>query len=146
MVDRERRIARAQPDGALGGLESLLPSTAIAQRQSVIPLRQRKIRIELQRRLEFCEAVVVPARREVDAAERGMRPRVLVVGHDRRERGTLGDRCRGLEVGPAQMDADHMGGGQQCQRLAVIWVDRDRFGQQGLGEHVVGPRDSPVMR
>ena len=49
-------------------------------------------------------------------------------------------------IGPAQMHAEHMVGGEQGQRLAVVRVDRDRLFQQGLRGDAVGPRHPPVMR
>src|SRR6185437_12824758 len=46
VVNRRERIARTQSDRTAGGFVCLLPAPAIGQRQTVITLRKRKIRIE----------------------------------------------------------------------------------------------------
>ena len=85
VIDRGRGVARALADGALRRRIGVRPPTAIAQRQGVVPLRQREVRVELERQLELGQRMIEPARGEVDAGERGMRPGILAVGGNRRQ-------------------------------------------------------------
>ena len=100
VVDRRKRIARAQPQRAARGRVAFLPAPAIGQRQAVIALGQREIWIEAQRQLELGQRVVEAPREQIDAAQRVVRPGVLAVGPDRRQRRALGDRQRSLPCPP----------------------------------------------
>ena len=52
-INRGQRIVRTQTQSALRGDSGLLPAPAIGQRQAVVTLGQREIRIEPQRQLEL---------------------------------------------------------------------------------------------
>ena len=128
------------------GRIGILPASAVGQRQRVVALHQRKVRVELQCQLEFGKCVIEAAGGEIDAAECGMGPRVLAIGGDSRQRRALGDRPRGRDIGPAEMHAEHVVGGEQGQRLTVVRIDRDCLLQQRLSGRAIRPRYPPVMR
>ena len=100
VVNRRKRIARAQPQRAARGQVAFLPAPAIGQRQAVIALGKREVRIEPQRQLEFGQRVVEAPPEQINAAQRMVRPGVLAVGRDRRQRRALGDRQRQLPCPP----------------------------------------------
>src|SRR3954447_5893353 len=79
VVKRERRIARAEAYGALRRLEGILRAAGIGERQRVISLRHAKVRVESQRRLELRQRIGEPAGGKIDAAERGMRPSIVMI-------------------------------------------------------------------
>src|SRR5262249_84498 len=53
VVDRREWIAWTQAQRPAGRFHALLPATAIGERETVVALRQREIRIEAQRQLEL---------------------------------------------------------------------------------------------
>ena len=145
-IDRRIRIARAEPQRAARRFVRLAPAPAVGERQAVIALRQREIGIEAQRGFELGQRILEAPRKQMDVAERVVRPGVLAVGADRVERGALGKRHRGGQVQPAHMGGEHVARREQSQRLPVVRVDRDRLLEQRLRDHVVLPRHAPVMR
>src|SRR5262249_56882821 len=84
-ADREERIARAEPQPTAGSLAAFLPAPDKREHQAVEALRQRKVRIEVQRRLELGKRVLETAQIEIDGRKRKMRPGILAVGTDRRQ-------------------------------------------------------------
>src|SRR6185295_19796820 len=102
---------------------ALLPAPAIGQRDTIEAARGREIRIEPKRQLEFGDAIIKTPLEQIDAGERVVRPRVLTVGPDRRQRRTLRDRNDLGHFLPAHVGAERMAGSQQPKRLAVSWID-----------------------
>src|SRR6266436_8219200 len=107
-IDPGERIARTEPQRMPRGAIALLPAPAIGQRHPVISPREREVGVERERQIEFGEAIVEAAVEKVDARQRTMRPGVLAVGADRRQRRALGDRYRLRHLLPAHMGAENM--------------------------------------
>ena len=74
-----------------------------------------------------------------------MRPCVLTVGADRRERGALRHRNRLRHLLPAHMGGEGVAGREQAERLAIARIDRDGLFQQRLRHQIVLPGHAPVM-
>src|SRR5215813_8333828 len=75
-----------------------------------------------------------------------MRPRVLAVGPDRRQRSAFGDRQGGCPVHPTHVEAERMAGSEDAERLSVIRVDGNCLLQQRLRDDIILPGHPPVMR
>ena len=75
-----------------------------------------------------------------------MRPRILAVGADRRQRRVFRDGDSFRHLLPAHMGGESVAGRQQAERLAVTGIDRNRFFQQRLRHQIILPRHPPVMR
>ena len=75
-----------------GGLFGVLPAAAISQRQAIIALGQREVRIEPQRQFELGKRIVEAASEHINAAQRKVRPGILAIGADRGQRSAFGDR------------------------------------------------------
>ena len=110
VIDRGKGIARREPQGLARGAIALLPAPAIRQRDTIKTARGREIRIEPKRQLELGDAIVKTAIEQIDAGERIMRPRILAVGADRRQRRVFRDGNGFRHLLPAHM------GGETCGR------------------------------
>jgi hypothetical protein len=109
-------------------------------------LRQREIRIEPECQVEFGQRVVEAARKQINAGQCMVRPKVLSVGSNGCQCCALGDRCRPGYVFPAHMRAERMTGSKNSERLAVIRIDTNGLFQQSLRHYVVLSGHPPVMR
>src|SRR3954463_4735930 len=109
-IDRGKGIAGREFQRVARGAIAFLPAPAIGQRNAVKAARGRKTGIKPQRQLEFGDAIVEAPVKQIDAGERIVRPRVLAVGPDRRQRRALRHRNGFGHVLPAHMGAEHMAG------------------------------------
>ena len=78
--NRRKRIARAQPQRAPRGNAAFFPPPGIGQHQTVIALRQREVRIEPKRDLQFRQRILETPRKQIRRnpvryAPRGLRCR-----------------------------------------------------------------------
>src|SRR5262245_6749104 len=82
----------------------------------------------------------------MNIAQRVVCPGVLAVGPDRSHGSALGEKYRCGHVGPAHMSTECVAGGKHAKCLAIVWIDRGCFLKQGLRDHVVLPRQTPIVR
>ena len=142
VVNCRERIAGAHQQRSASGLVALLPAVAPAEHQAIYAQRQREIRIEAQRRLEFGQRILVTSDVHIGGRQRKMRPGILVVGTQRCLGHAMGYRHGDLAVLPTHLGIESMADGEDTERPAVIRVDGNRFIEQRLGDDIV-PRGQP---
>ena len=145
MVDRFaacKVVARAQPRRKGEVLQSLFVHSTIAVGRTQDHVGKRKVRIELERLVEFFDRRHVTARDHVDIARGQMRPRILPILLDgqarhRKRRAQLLRRIRA-----AKMSAGGIGPGKQAVGARIAGVDLGGPFQQRQHDLVVvrGPR------
>src|SRR4051812_18891349 len=84
-ADRSERVSRAEPQRLARGIVTFLPTPPIRERQTVEAACRREIRVQLQRQLEFGDAIIEPLLEQIDGGQRIVRPGIFAVGADRRE-------------------------------------------------------------
>src|SRR5580693_2594097 len=77
VIYRREWIAGTEPQCAADGQVAFLPASAIAECDAVKRLRQREIRIEAQRQLEFGQRVVEAPCKQIRVCKPMMSPRVF---------------------------------------------------------------------
>src|SRR5438105_587443 len=82
----------------------------------------------------------------IGTGQREMRPGVLAVGPDSRQRVAFGLRPDGCHILPSHARAEQMADRKQGERLGIIWINGDRLIEQSLRREVVLTGNAPVMR
>ncbi len=139
-----KRITRAQPQRAARGSTALFPAPGIAQHQAIIALRQREVRIEPKRDLQFGQRILEASSEQIGRTQCVMRPGIFAVGQDRSLRRTLGQRHH-RRIRPTHVCAEGLAGGKHAERLAVIRINGNRLLEQRLRNQPVLARHAPEM-
>src|SRR5262249_18840190 len=135
--DRGKRITRAQSQCAAGRYDAVLAATDPGQHLTVISERGSEVRVERERLFELGQRILQAPIVHVSAGEPEMRPGVLAVGADRRQGRSLRFLDGDYSVLPAHIRAQNMAGGEDGERLRIVWVDFNRLLKQPLSRGIV---------
>jgi len=124
-------VVWAQQQRVLGAFDGFRALPSNREGQTETSMRQRKIRVQLQRSAERSLRLLIAARSPQHHALRHVRPRIPLVGSKRGPRFGVRLRQSGPDVATAR--PSHERPGEQTVGLSIAGCDRDRASAQRLG-------------